>query len=393
MEIQLGPRSTEADGRALGTGRSSTPPSNSTPLEALEERRADLVAARKADLERKVDRQSERSQRPARCSFGDDLRARRAEAASARAARSADQPTNDADSTEGAAEGQASTTGAEASVEIKSPAGREGAAAPAAAIQPRSALAPASTPISTSPTASATHATVDAVPAPAVPVALAAPVALVAPAGDLAPALADAPAVVDAATVVSDAQAKPGKEAVAQAEARLAGVEQGRLSEIPDNKPEAQAANARTADERSARQVEARDRAADLLRQIGVQLSPQTRTAVVDLHPRELGRIHIRMSVEGGRVRASLRAERPEALEALERHLPELRAELARAGLDAQELSLSLGFEGRRGGAEARDGRQARHAAHAPDLRAATTDELAFVARRIARDGGVDTFA
>jgi flagellar hook-length control protein FliK len=165
------------------------------------------------------------------------------------------------------------------------------------------------------------------------------------------------------------------------------------LSEILDNKPREQGATARAIDERSARQVETRERAADLLRQIGLQLSPQTRTAIVDLHPRELGRIHIRMSVEGGRVRASLRAERPEALEALERHLPELRAELSRAGLDPQELSLSLGFEGRRGDDHAGAGRQARAAAPEADLRAATTDELAFVARRVARDGGVDTFA
>jgi len=135
----------------------------------------------------------------------------------------------------------------------------------------------------------------------------------------------------------------------------------------------------------------ARERAADVLRQIGVQLAPQLRQAVIDLYPRELGRIHIRMSVQEGAVRASVRAERPETLESLEQHLPELRALLAGAGLEAQDLSLSLGFDNRRSG-----GREAHEPfatpAHA-ELRPATAVELGALARRVANDGGVDTFA
>lgn len=397
MEIQLGPRSTEADGRALGTGRSSTPPSAPTPVEALEERRADLVAARKADVERKNDRQGERSERPAKRNFGDDLRARRMEQAPARSERGAAKAPAGSDSPAHAHEPRASMTGDEAQVAPTSPAGRAGAAAPVAANQPRPMLAPPSSPFSNPAEAGATQASgvVDAVPALATPLAPAAPVAFAAPVGELglASQVVDAPALLEAALGTTDASTKTGKEAAGQSDARAVVAEPGRLSEILDSKPQDPASAARPADERATRQTETRERAADLLRQIGLQLSPQTRTAIVDLHPRELGRIHIRMSVEGGRVRANLRAERPEALEALERHLPELRAELARAGLDAQELSLSLGFDGRRGGAEAGDGRQARAAAPATDLRAATPDELAFVARRVARDGGVDTFA
>ena len=392
MEIQLGPRSTEADGRALGTGRSSTPPSMPTPSEALEQRRADLVAARRADVERRTDRRLERSERPTRRNFGDDLRASRSETAASGGAQRPEAQRAQADSAEDVATTKSSTMGVEAGVAGQPSAGRAGAAAPVAANQPRPVPAQASTPLSTTTPPAATNAAVvvDAVTAPVL--AHAAPVAQPGELG-LGATSVDAPAVVEGARAMLDGAAQPGKEAVAQPDARVASAEPGRLSEIFDNKPGDAAASARNGDERAARQVETRERAADLLRQIGLQLSPQTRTAVVDLHPRELGRIHIRMSVEGGRVRASLRAERPEALEALERHLPELRAELARAGLDAQELSLSLGFEGRRGGADAGDGRQPRSSAPATDMRAATTDELAFVARRVARDGGVDTFA
>jgi flagellar hook-length control protein FliK len=351
-----------------------------------------LVAARRADVERRTDRRLERSERPTRRNFGDDLRASRSETAASGGAQRPEAQRAQADSAEDVATTKSSTMGVEAGVAGQPSAGRAGAAAPVAANQPRPVPAQASTPLSTTTPPAATNAAVvvDAVTAPVL--AHAAPVAQPGELG-LGATSVDAPAVVEGARAMLDGAAQPGKEAVAQPDARVASAEPGRLSEIFDNKPGDAAASARNGDERAARQVETRERAADLLRQIGLQLSPQTRTAVVDLHPRELGRIHIRMSVEGGRVRASLRAERPEALEALERHLPELRAELARAGLDAQELSLSLGFEGRRGGADAGDGRQSRSTAPATDMRAATTDELAFVARRVARDGGVDTFA
>ncbi len=82
--------------------------------------------------------------------------------------------------------------------------------------------------------------------------------------------------------------------------------------------------------------------AADVLRQVRVALDPARRSVTVRLDPRELGSISIRLDLGVGRVRAVLRAETPQALELLERHLPELRAALAAQGLEGEEFDLGL---------------------------------------------------
>jgi flagellar hook-length control protein FliK len=87
------------------------------------------------------------------------------------------------------------------------------------------------------------------------------------------------------------------------------------------------------------------ERAGEILRQMRVQLSPELRTATIQLSPPELGRISIRMRVERGELRAHVRAERPETLQALERHVPELKATLESLGIQAREIDLQLGFE------------------------------------------------
>ncbi|MCH2106683.1 MAG: flagellar hook-length control protein FliK [Planctomycetes bacterium] len=89
-----------------------------------------------------------------------------------------------------------------------------------------------------------------------------------------------------------------------------------------------------------------RDQASDVLRQVRLQIIPEARTATVYLKPAELGRVSIKLVVEGDEVRAVVRAETPEALAALEQHMPELEASLEDRGFADAQLDLALGFEG-----------------------------------------------
>gem|GEM_PF-2414469 len=88
-----------------------------------------------------------------------------------------------------------------------------------------------------------------------------------------------------------------------------------------------------------------REQASDVLRQVRLQLIPEARTATVHLKPAELGRVSIKLIVEGEEVKAIVRAETPEALAALEQYMPELEASLSDRGFEQAELDLALGYE------------------------------------------------
>ena len=88
-----------------------------------------------------------------------------------------------------------------------------------------------------------------------------------------------------------------------------------------------------------------REQASDILKQVRLQLSPETRSATVNLKPAELGRVSIRIVVDGDQVEALVRAESPEALAALEQYMPELQAALGDHGFQEADIDLSLGFE------------------------------------------------
>lgn len=122
-----------------------------------------------------------------------------------------------------------------------------------------------------------------------------------------------------------------------------------------------------------------REQASDILKQVRLHLSPETRSATVNLKPAELGRVSIRIVVDGDQVQALVRAESPEALEALEQYMPELQAALGDRGFQEADIDLSLGFEG-----EERDG--------AEDLR---EEEVAptKIHRLFANQEAVDYFA
>lgn len=139
------------------------------------------------------------------------------------------------------------------------------------------------------------------------------------------------------------------------------------------------------------------ERSAQILRQVRMRFSPELRQAVIQLEPRELGRIAIRISVTRGIVRAELRAEHQTTLDALERHAPELKAALERAGLSAEAFDLHLGFDGASDGSghsstpshTTASGARASEVGEAP----LSPAQLRSVGGRLAAAGGVDTYA
>lgn len=139
------------------------------------------------------------------------------------------------------------------------------------------------------------------------------------------------------------------------------------------------------------------ERSAQVLRQVRLRLSPELRQAVIQLEPRELGRIAIRISVTRGVVRAELRAEHQATLDALERHAPELKAALERVGLATDAFALQLGFDGAAdGNGRSNDSPRAANfgsRAGDPHEQPLTAAQMRSVERRLAAAGGVDTYA
>lgn len=141
------------------------------------------------------------------------------------------------------------------------------------------------------------------------------------------------------------------------------------------------------------------ERAGAILQQVKVALSPALREAVIHLRPAELGRIAIKFTIVDGRASAVVRAESVEALDVLNRHLPELRASLEQQGLKADDFDIGLGFSGDRqggglfaggGGAES-DSRPTSGAR--PDPRPTRGVDRSTLAKALAGAVGVDLYA
>ncbi len=88
------------------------------------------------------------------------------------------------------------------------------------------------------------------------------------------------------------------------------------------------------------------EQAREILDQVRVKLAPGMREATIALTPAHLGRIGIKLEMRDKELVAVIRAERPEALQALEENLPDLRAMLEESGITAGEFDLGLGFQG-----------------------------------------------
>jgi hypothetical protein len=134
-------------------------------------------------------------------------------------------------------------------------------------------------------------------------------------------------------------------------------------------------------------------RAGEILRQMRVHFSPELRTATIQLSPPELGRISIRMRVDAGELHAVIRAEKRETLDALQRHVPELKATLEQLGIQARHFDLQLGFEqqgARRDPQQPRAGGNAAGHEHDPHVR---EHERRLLRTLSTHAGGIDTYA
>ena len=134
------------------------------------------------------------------------------------------------------------------------------------------------------------------------------------------------------------------------------------------------------------------EQAASVLRQFRLHLTPGMRQATIQLQPAALGRIAIRITMRDGEARAEIRAESPTALEALERHVPELRAALEGQGIESTDIELTLGFE--QGGSSTPERFEDRLGTDtANNGEAATTLASADLTRSLLSETGVDTYA
>jgi hypothetical protein len=100
------------------------------------------------------------------------------------------------------------------------------------------------------------------------------------------------------------------------------------------------------------------------------------------------------MALHDGRVSAVVRAESPQTLELLERHLPELRAVLAERGVETGSVELELASDGRPGErrGHAAAGRRVARVASSPVERVADESRSPSPSRT-SIDGSVDTYA
>lgn len=130
------------------------------------------------------------------------------------------------------------------------------------------------------------------------------------------------------------------------------------------------------------------ERAEAVLRQVKVSLRPGIRSASIQLHPAELGRISIRLRIKEEGIQAVIRAESEGALSVLERHVPELRAMLEQQGFEGAEFDLGLASESDKDSDQNSEGGQS--ATHDEEI---DLDPTALAGPLAAAEGGVDLIA
>jgi hypothetical protein len=136
------------------------------------------------------------------------------------------------------------------------------------------------------------------------------------------------------------------------------------------------------------------ERAADILQQLRINLNASTRSAVIQLSPPELGLVTIQIKMEEDKLRTLVRAERPETLDALARHLPELRNTLQQQGLQTNDIQLELGLGNRDRAREEAFAQASRRRPRGESLTGITAGEEALLTRILApQTDGVDLYA
>ena len=83
-----------------------------------------------------------------------------------------------------------------------------------------------------------------------------------------------------------------------------------------------------------------------ILNQIQARMEPAMNRAILRLRPESLGRVAVEVIVENGEVRAEMRVESAESLQAIQKYIPELKAMFAQADMELSELNLLLDSDG-----------------------------------------------
>ena len=100
------------------------------------------------------------------------------------------------------------------------------------------------------------------------------------------------------------------------------------------------------------------ERAEAVLAQVRTVLRPGMRRADVELFPRDLGRVQVRLEVNRGEVSAVLRVESAEAMAALQQGSADLRGAFERASLTLSDLRFEFSDPGTQSGQEGAPGEQ-----------------------------------
>ena len=121
------------------------------------------------------------------------------------------------------------------------------------------------------------------------------------------------------------------------------------------------------------------------------------RRADVELFPRDLGRVQVRLEVNRGEVSAVLRVESAEAMAALQQGSADLRGAFERASLTLSDLRFEFSDPGTRGGQDHASGEQRGRARSKPDHARATQITTRSVSvppgRASSANSGIDTLA
>ena len=134
-------------------------------------------------------------------------------------------------------------------------------------------------------------------------------------------------------------------------------------------------------------------RAESILNQVRLRLAPGLRSATLALHPAELGRVQVLIEVESGSVSAELRVESTEALSALERHIPELRALLSKDGQEVGTIELNLTSLDSSGDEPSQDPNHGTRGGSAPSDSKETTQPIPSLAQSLTEATGIDFLA
>lgn len=111
-----------------------------------------------------------------------------------------------------------------------------------------------------------------------------------------------------------------------------------------DNRPRSVTAPSHSEARRFAAMLEP-ESLGDIIRTVSLEGGEQPQAVRVELHPRELGRLHLRVAVENGSVNAQIAAESEAVRQAIEAALPQLRQSLQEGGLNVGTLDVFVGAD------------------------------------------------